>query len=76
MPCYNEDGYNSNGYNICVPICWNFTARFTNSAKLFKKSGPGAFPKRLKVPHNIDLSTGRMIDDGEVIDPDEYEVTQ
>lgn len=76
MPCYNEGVYDENGYNVCVPICWNFTARYNNSSKLFKKSGPGSFPKRLRVPHNVDLSTSQMIDDGELIDPNKYDVIQ
>jgi len=56
------------------PICWNYTARYHNSNKLFKASGCGSFPKSLRVPGNIDPSTGRMIDDGILINPDEYRV--
>jgi hypothetical protein len=56
-----------------VPICWNYTARYKGSNKLFKISGCGNYPKSLRVPSNIDKSTGRMIDDGVEIDPTEYE---
>jgi len=57
-----------------IPICWNYTARYKNSNKLFKASGCGVFPKNLKVPGNVDRSTGRMIDDGILINPDEYHI--
>jgi len=57
-----------------IPVCWNYTAKFKGSKKLFKASGGGAFPKNLKVPGNIDKSTGRMVDDGIEIDPDNYSV--
>jgi len=40
----------------------------------FKLSGPGDFPKHLNVPENVDKSTGKLIDDGIEIDPEEYEV--
>jgi hypothetical protein len=57
-----------------VPVCWNYTARYKNSNKLFKASGCGDYPKSLRTPSNIDKSTGRMVDDGIEIDPTEYEV--
>ena len=57
-----------------IPVCWNYTAKFKGSKKLFKTSGGGVFPKNLRIPGNIDKSTGRMIDDGVEIDPSEYGV--
>jgi hypothetical protein len=57
-----------------IPICWNYTARYKNSSKLFKVSGCGSFPGSLNVPENVDKSTGRMVDDGIEIDPDNYNV--
>lgn len=57
-----------------VPICWNYTAKYKNSAKMFKLSGPGQFPKQLRIPNNVDTATGKMIDDGALIDPDRYDV--
>jgi hypothetical protein len=57
-----------------IPICWNYTARYKNSNKIFKASGCGNYPKSLRVPSNIDKSTGRMIDDGIEIDSKEYEI--
>lgn len=74
MPCYNEGGYDQGGYNVCAPICWNYTAQYKGSNRLYKVSGPGSFPERLNVPTNVDISTGRMIDDGVEIDPGEYEI--
>jgi hypothetical protein len=56
-----------------APICWNYTARYKSSNKLFKASGCGSFPRNLRVPGNVDTSTGRMVDDGILINPDEYE---
>jgi len=57
-----------------IPICWNYTARYKGSNKLFKASGCGPFPKTLQVPSNVDTSTGKMVDDGEFISPDKYKV--
>ncbi len=58
-----------------TPICWNYTAFYRNSMKTYKASGPGAFPRRLKVPGNVDITRGMMVDDGKLIDPDNYEVS-
>jgi hypothetical protein len=56
------------------PICWNFTAKYRNSSKLYKVSGPGSFPRRLRIPGNVDISTGRLIDDGTEIGPDRFDI--
>ena len=56
------------------PICWNYTAKYKNSSKLYKASGCGSFPKNIRVPGNVDIRTGKMIDDGLLIDPRKYEV--
>jgi len=57
-----------------IPLCWNYTARYKNSNKLFKASGCGRFPRMLRVPGNVDTGTGKMVDDGIEIDPDNYSV--
>ncbi len=57
-----------------VPFCWNFTARYSNSNKLFKASGPGSYPKNIQVPNNIDKNTSKLIDDGKEIDSDDYNI--
>ena len=57
-----------------IPVCWNYTAQYKNSSRLFKASGCGCFPRALRVPGNVDTSTGRMIDDGVEIDPNEYRI--
>ena len=75
--CFNEAGYGDGGWNIgesCVPICWNYTARYRQSGRYYRASGSGAFPATLNVPGNVDASTGVMIDDGVFIDPDEYRI--
>lgn len=75
--CFNEQPMGFGGWNIgddCTPICWNYTARYKRSNRVYKMSGPGSFPRELCVPGNIDTSTGIMVDDGVLIHPDEYEV--
>lgn len=57
-----------------IPVCWNYTAHYKDSNRLFKLSGCGPYPKYLNVPSNVDKSTGKLIDDGKEINPDEYEV--
>jgi len=57
-----------------IPVCWNYTARYKNSNKLFKLSGPGLFPKNLRVPSNVDELTGKMIDDGIIVSPKKYTI--
>ena len=57
-----------------IPICWNYTAQYKNSSKLYKASGCGSFPRNLNIPSNVDKSSGKMIDDGDLIDPRRYEV--
>lgn len=57
-----------------IPICWNYTAPYRGSSKTYKVSGPGPFPRCLRVPGNVDATKGVMVDDGILIDPDEYEV--
>ena len=76
------DGTNRVGrvYDICadqqsdVPVCWNYTAKYKNSSRLFKASGCGCFPRNLRVPGNVDTSTGKMVDDGIFIGPDKYKI--
>jgi len=68
------DNNNANDFDDEVPVCWNYTAQYKGSTKMFKLSGPGDFPKRINIPGNIDTSTGKMIDDGQEIDPSNYEV--
>lgn len=57
-----------------VPFCWNYTAYYKESNKLFKLSGPGSYPKYLEIPGNVDKSTGKMIDDGREVDPGSYTI--
>ncbi len=75
--CFNEQGYGDGEWNIgesCVPICWNYTARYKRSGRFYKISGPGAFPEKLYIPSNVDKSTGIMIDDGILIDTNRYRI--
>lgn len=56
------------------PTCWTYTAKYKGSSRLYRDNGPGLFPKTLKVPGNVDISTGTMIDEGIKIDPSKYTV--
>jgi len=67
-------GFDIGAFENDIPICWNYTARYKNSNKLFKASGCGNFPKSLQVPSNVDTSTGKMVDDGIFISPDKYKI--
>jgi len=71
---YDNDNPNEFDEESPPPICWNYTAQYKSSTKMFKLSGPGSFPKRINIPGNVDISTGKMIDDGREIDPSNYEV--
>jgi hypothetical protein len=62
------------GFENDIPLCWNYTAQYKNSSKLFKASGCGNFPKSLRVPNNVDTNTGKMVDDGDLIDPKRYSI--
>jgi len=57
-----------------IPVCWNYTAQYKNSSKLYKASGCGSFPKNIRVPGNVDKSSGKMIDDGMLINPNKYRI--
>lgn len=56
--------------------CWKYTARYMGSNRMFVANGGGKYPSELKVPGNVDISTGRMIDEGQLIDPNEFRIIQ
>lgn len=58
---------------ICT--CWSYTAKYTNSSRFYRVGGGGVFPKSLRVPQNVDVENGKMIDEGELINPNKYKVT-
>ena len=79
IPDYIEGstrGHWSGEGEIIVPTCWSYTAKYKNSQRLFRLNGPDEFPKTLRVPKNVDISTGIMIDEGELIDPSKYNIEQ
>jgi len=53
-------------------MCWGYTAKYKKGTRIFRVGGPGSYPKKLKLPSNIDRSTGTMVDDGDLIDPSKY----
>ena len=64
------------GPDYLPPTCWTYTAKYKNSKRLYRVGGPDFYPKKLRVPSNVDTSTGRMIDEGELIDPSKYVINQ
>lgn len=64
---------NDNGEGL-IPTCWSYRARYKNSYKLFSLGGHEKFPSKLKVPGNVDRSSGIMTDEGKFIDPGLYTV--
>jgi len=74
MPRPQEGAFDIGAFENNIPVCWNYTARYKNSDKLFKASGCGPFPRTFHIPRNVDTSTGRMVDDGILINPDEYQI--
>ena len=75
----NTNTLNNGGivfYKPAFCTCWAYIAKYKNSGRFYRDNGPGLFPKKLKVPKNVDTSTGRMIDEGVLIDPKEYEIIQ
>lgn len=60
-----------------MPItCWSYTAKYRGSNRLFKMNGGGKYPSELQVPESVDISTGRMVDEGQLIDPNEFKIIQ
>jgi len=55
-------------------LCWNYTAKYKNSDRLFRTNGSGKFPSTLKVPSNVDINSGIMMDEGNLIDPSQYKI--
>lgn len=56
--------------------CWKYTAKYRGSNRSFVMNGGGKYPSTLQVPGNVDISTGRMIDEGQLIDPSQFNVIQ
>ena len=57
-------------------LCWNYRARYKNSQRMYKIGGGGKFPNQLVVPKSVDVSTGMMIDEGKVINGDQFKIIQ
>ena len=54
--------------------CWSYTAKYKNSSRFYRVNGGGTYPKSLRVPGNVDTRTGCMVDEGELIDPTNYNI--
>jgi len=57
---------------ICT--CWSYTAKYKNSSRFYRVGGGGDFPKSLRVPSNVDVQNGKMVDEGELIDSNKYRI--
>jgi len=57
-------------------LCWNYRANYKNSSRQFIANGGGRFPKELKVPSSVDISTGMMIDEGKIIANNQFKIIQ
>jgi hypothetical protein len=55
-------------------LCWNYRARYKDSNRMYAVRGAGKFPRELRVPSNVDISTGCMMDKGQLINPDQFKV--
>ena len=71
-----EDVDNLFNYNELLLACWNYTAKYKGLQRLYRANGGGLFPKELKVPGSVDISTGVMIDEGIKIDSSDYRIIQ
>lgn len=54
-------------------LCWQFTAK-KKDGRLFQLNGDGVFPSVIQVPESVDISTSVLVDEGIVIDPQQYTV--
>jgi len=58
-----------------IPIlCWKYSAKYKNSNRIFSLEGPNSYPNKIKVPSNIDLTTSKLIEDGQIINPSNYKL--
>jgi hypothetical protein len=57
-------------------LCWNYKARYKNSSRMFVANGGGKYPSELRVPSSVDISTGMMIDEGKLIDNNQFKIIQ
>jgi hypothetical protein len=57
-------------------LCWEYKARYRYGKRIYRIGGPGPFPTSLRVPSNVDISTGIMIDEGFLIDSSRYQIVQ
>lgn len=62
------------GFDYVSPSCWSYKAKYKNSDRIFSTGGPDKYPSCLKVPPNVDISTGRMTDEDILIDPSLYTI--
>jgi hypothetical protein len=54
-------------------LCWQFTAK-KKDGRLFQLNGDGVFPSIIQVPEGVDISTSVLVDEGIIIDPQQYTV--
>lgn len=64
------------GFDYVSPSCWSYKAKYKNSDRIFSIGGPDKYPSCLRVPKNVDISTGRMLDEDNLIDNSSYTIEQ
>ena len=64
--------FNNNGWSPL--LCWNYKARYKNSDRFYTANGSGKFPSQLKIPGSVDISSGIMMDEGKLINPNQYKI--
>jgi len=57
-------------------LCWNYTAKYKNSNRLFKMNGSGKYPDQLTVPKSVDINSGIMMDEGKLINSNQFKIIQ
>jgi hypothetical protein len=57
-------------------LCWNYRARYKDSNRMYAVRGAGKFPRDLRVPSNVDISSGCMMDKGQLINPDQFRIVR
>ena len=57
---------------ICT--CWSYTSKYKNSSRFYRVGGGGKFPRSLRVPSNVDVESGKMVDEGELINSEKYKI--
>jgi hypothetical protein len=56
--------------------CWNLSARYKNSNRMYSINGGGDFPSELRIPGNVDLGTATVIEHGKQLNVSSLKIIQ